>query len=255
MKIAFHASRKLRAQNAMAELKNHYKSVPPEEADVIVVLGGDGSMLRALHHYIDYQAPIFGMNLGTLGFLLNSYNVKKLTERITSARKLVIHPLQMNALDKDNQKHKLYAFNEVSLLRETHASAKLQVKVNDEVRIKELICDGVMVSTPVGSTAYNSSAGGPIVPLDANVLPITPISPFRPRHWPGAVVSNKCKMNFTVHKPSERPVSVSADMAEIRDVREVDIKVASRLSKTLLFDESESFEERIFREQFAGSTC
>lgn len=255
MKISFHASRKLRAQNALAELKNHYDHVPPEEADAIIVLGGDGSMLRALHHYIDYQAPIFGMNLGTLGFLLNNYSTDKLIERINSANKVTIHPLKMEAIDKDKKKHKLYAFNEVSLLRETHASAKIAITVNGEERIKEMICDGVMVSTPMGSTAYNSSAGGAILPLDANVLPITPISPFRPRHWPGAVVSNKAKIKLDVIKPSERPVSVSADMTEIRDIRSVSIEVASRVSKVLMFDENDSFEEKIFREQFSSSQC
>lgn len=253
MKIAFHASRKLRAQNALAELKNHYKHIPPEEADVIVVLGGDGSMLHALHEYIDYQAPLFGMNLGTLGFLLNNYGIKNLQERIDNAASFTIHPLKMIATDKDGKKHKKYAFNEVSLLRETHASAKLAISVNDKIRIKELVCDGVMVSTPVGSTAYNSSAGGPILPLDSNVLPITPISPFRPRHWPGALVSNKCKVKIDIIKPVERPVSATADMAEIRDVREVQIQIASRVTKTLLFDDAESLQERIFREQFAGT--
>lgn len=255
MKIAFHASRKLRAQNALAELKNHYQSAPPEEADVIVVLGGDGSMLHALHHYIDYQAPLFGMNLGTLGFLLNDYNIKKLQERIASAAHFNIHPLKMEAIDKDGNKSKHYAFNEVALLRETHASAKLKVHVNDKLRIKDLVCDGVMVSTPMGSTAYNSSAGGPILQLDANVMPITPISPFRPRHWPGAVVSNKCKIKFEVFKPNERPVSATADTTEIRDVREVNIQVAKRITKTLMFDDAESLRERIFREQFAGGQC
>ncbi len=253
MKIAFHASKKLRAQNAVAELKNHYGHVPPEEADVIVVLGGDGSMLRALHHYIDYQAPMFGMNLGTLGFLLNDYKIKELEERIQSASTFTIHPLKMNCVDQNGKKHKHYAFNEVALMRETHASAKINVHVNEKERIKQLICDGVMVSTPVGSTAYNSSAGGPMLPLDANLLPITPISPFRPRHWPGALVSNKCKIKFEIIKPKERPVSVSADIFEIRDVHEVEVQIAKRVTKTLLFDNSESLQERIFQEQFAGS--
>lgn len=252
MKIAFHASRKLRAQNAMAELKTRYTHVPPEQADVIVVLGGDGSMLRALHTYMDYQVPMFGMNLGTLGFLLNNYRIDDLEARITNAKTLVIHPLRMTATDKNGTTHKQYAFNEISLLRETHASAKMTVSVNDEPRIKTLVCDGAIVCTPVGATAYNSSAGGPILPLDANVLPITPISPFRPRHWPGALVSNKCKISFKVIKPNERPVSASADTTEIRDVRDVDIKMASRISKTVLFDVDETIEERVFREQFAG---
>lgn len=253
MKLSFHASKKLRAQKALEELKSKYNHVKPEEADVIVVLGGDGSMLRALHTYIDYQAPMFGMNLGTVGFLLNENNQEDLEDRIENAAQFTINPLRMQATDKNGKKHKKLAFNEVSLIRETHASAKIRVSVNDQIRIREMICDGVMVSTPVGSTAYNSSAGGPILPLDANVMPITPISPFRPRRWTGALVSQKCKIKFEIIKPGERPVSATADAAEIRDVREVLVQTASRTSKTLLFDSAESLQERIFREQFAGN--
>ncbi len=252
MKIAVHASRKLRAQKALADLKDHYSFVPKEEADVLVVLGGDGSMLHALHDYIDYQAPMFGMNLGTLGFLLNDFGIKGLEKRIENAHSFLIHPLQMIATDKNGKKHKKYAFNEISLLRETHAAAKIKVHVNDKVRIEELICDGVIVSTPMGSTAYNSSAGGAILPLDANVMPITAISPFRPRRWGGALVSQKSKILFEINKPVERPVSATADASEIRDIRSVEVRIARRVSKTLLFDSDESLQERVFREQFAG---
>ena len=250
MKLAFFAGRKPRAQKALEELKSTYGAVDPEEADTIVVLGGDGTMLRALHAFADYQPPIFGMNLGTLGFLLNKHNKDALDKRIKDAKRFTIHPLSMTAIDKDGKKHKEIAFNEVSLLRETHNSAKIKVSVNDEVRIKELVCDGVMVSTPVGSTAYNSSAGGPILPLEANIVTMTPISAFRPRRWPGALLRNNAKIHFEIMKSIERPVSVTADSKEVRDIKEVTIKEARKISKTLLFDPENPLQERIFKEQF-----
>ena len=252
MKIAFHASKKLRAQQAMAELRELYDTVPPEEADVIVVLGGDGTMLRALHTYADYQAPMFGMNLGTLGFLLNDHKLKGLKKRVEKAESFTIHPLHMTATDKNKRTHKKIAFNEISVLRETHASAKIKVHVNGKVRMEELVCDGILVSTPVGSTAYNSSAGGPILPLNANMLPITPISPFRPRRWNGALVNKDCTIAFEIIKPVERPVSATADATEVRDIRHVEIKTENKISKTLLFDPESALQERIFQEQFAG---
>lgn len=251
MKIHFHASHKPKAQKALAELKKKYKSVPAEDADVIVVLGGDGAMLRALHTFINKPAPIFGMNLGTLGFLLNDYRPDRLRERIKKARKFVIHPLIMEALDGKGKVHAEIAFNEISLLRETHRSAKIRILVNDELRLAELVCDGVLLSTPVGSTAYNSSAGGPILPLDANMLALTPISPFRPRRWPGAVLNNKSKVTFQIVKASERPVSATADSKEVRNVYEVRVRQSKTISKTILYDLDNPLEERIFREQFA----
>ncbi len=253
MDISFYAAKhKPRAQQALTELKGLYGHVEPEKAQVICVLGGDGTMLHALHEFADYQAPIFGMNLGTLGFLLNSYKREDLHERIEQANRYTIHPLEMNAIDKDGEEHKLVAFNEVSILRETHNSARIKISLNGVVRLEELVCDGVLVSTPVGSTAYNSSAGGPILPLTANILPITPISAFRPRHWPGALVRNDKKITMEILKPIERPVSVTADSREVRDVREVIIQEATDVTKTLLFDDGNSLGDRIFREQFAG---
>jgi len=252
LKFCYFAGKKPRAQKALEELKSTYGAVPPEEADVIIVLGGDGTMLRALHHFADYQAPLFGVNLGTLGFLLNHYDKDSLPERVENAKRFTIHPLQMNATDKDGNKHQELAFNEVSLIRETHNSAKIRVSVNDQVRIEELVCDGVMLSTPVGSTAYNSSAGGPILPLDSNIFALTPISAFRPRHWPGALLRNNCKVTFEVTRAIERPVSVTADSKEIRDVREVTIKESRKVTKTLLYDPENPLEERIFKEQFFG---
>lgn len=252
MKLGFFAGRKPRAQKALEELKSAYGFVEPEEADTIVVLGGDGTMLRALHAFADYQAPLYGMNLGTLGFLLNKHNKTGLEERIENAKRFTIHPLKMTAIDKDGKKHSELAFNEVSLLRETHNAAKIKVHVNDEVRMAELICDGVMVSTPVGSTAYNSSAGGPILPLESNVIAMTPISAFRPRRWPGALLKNNSKITFEIMKALERPVSATADSKEVRDIKEVTIKESKKISKTLLFDPENPLQERIFKEQFFG---
>ncbi|MBP7721351.1 MAG: NAD kinase [Alphaproteobacteria bacterium] len=254
MKIAFHSSKKPRAQKALEELKGKYGNANPAEAEAIVVIGGDGTMLRALHTYVDHEAPIFGMNLGTLGFLLNKHITDGLEERIKTATRFVIHPLQMDAIDKDGKPHTEVAFNEVSLLRESHNSAKIRIHIDDKVRVPELVCDGVMVSTPVGSTAYNSSAGGPILPLDANVLPLTPISPFRPRRWSGALIHNKHEIRFEILKPVERMVSATADSKEVRDVREVVVRQARSISKTLLFDPDYSLEERISREQFANDS-
>jgi NAD+ kinase len=251
MKIAFYASQKPRAQKAMEELKSTYGFCDPKDADVLVVLGGDGTMLRALHTFVDLDIPFFGLNLGTLGFLLNPYYLDNLPERIRNANRFDIHPLRMEAVDKHGNIHHKLAFNEVSVLRETHNSANIRLFVNDKERISGLVCDGIMVSTPVGSTAYNSSAGGPIVPLDANVLPLTPISVFRPRRWPGALLSNDSVIKFEILKAIERPVSATADSKEVRDVREVTVRQETTISKTILYDPNNPLEERIFQEQFA----
>ena len=251
MKISFFASEKPRAQKALEELKGKYGDHKASAADAIVVLGGDGTMLRALHADKDQETPIFGMNLGTLGFLLNPYELDNLEERIEKANKFTIHPLRMEAVDKKGKAYSEIAYNEVSLLRGTHNSAKIKIFVNDKERISELVCDGILVSTPVGSTAYNSSAGGPIIPLDANVLPVTPISAFRPRRWPGALVSNTCEIKLEILKSVERPVSATADATEIRNVREVTIRESRSISKTILYDPDNPLEERIFQEQFA----
>ena len=251
MRISFYASDKPRAQSALEELTQRYPNHAPENADVLVVLGGDGTMLRALHKFKDVSVPIYGLNLGTLGFLLNEYKKNDLVERIQKALRYTIHPLLMDAVDRHGKTFSELAFNEVSLLRETHSSAKIMIFVNDEVRLPLLVCDGVMLSTPVGSTAYNSSAAGPIVPLTANVLPLTPISAFRPRRWPGALIPNTAQVRFEVIRPHERPVSVSADSVEIRDIETVNIREYREIARTLLFDKDNALEERIFQEQFA----
>lgn len=252
MKLTFFAAGKPRAQKALEEIKSTYGSCKPEEADAIVVLGGDGTMLRSLHEFVDFQAPIFGMNLGTLGFLLNRYEKENLIKRIEQANRFDIHPLHMETIDRKGKKRKEVAFNEVSVLRETHNSAKIKVLVNGKERISELVCDGVLVSTPVGSTAYNSSAGGPIIPLSANVLPMTPISAFRPRRWPGALLHNDSEIKLQILHPVERPVSATADSKEVRDIKEVTIREAKTISKTILYDPDNPLEERIFEEQFAN---
>ncbi len=251
MKIAFYAPEKPRAQKALEELKSEYGQCAPEKAEALVVIGGDGAMLRALHMYQNLDVPLFGMNMGTLGFLLNDYNKKNLPSRIKKANKIKIFPLIMEAQDKSGKVHKELAYNEISLLRQTHNSAKIKISVNEKVTMEQLVCDGVLVSTPMGSTAYNSSAGGPIVPLDANVLPLTPISPFRPRRWPGALLRNDAKITFDVLRNVERPVSATADSTEVRNIIRVDIHQPRRTSRTLLFDPDNHLEERNFQEQFA----
>ncbi len=251
MKIHFHTSTNPRPQAAYRELIQRYDDHPIGQADVIVVLGGDGAMLRALHEFTDINLPIFGLNLGTLGFLLNEYKQKDLVDRIEAAQSYEIYPLSMEATDIHGKVHEKIAYNEVALLRETHSSAKIMVFVNDEVRMPLLVCDGVMLSTAVGSTAYNSSAMGPIIPLSANVLPLTPISAFRPRRWPGALLPNTSRVRFEIIRPADRPVSVSADATEIRDVAAVDVWEARNVSSTLLFDADNHLEERIYQEQFA----
>ncbi len=251
MKIHFHASKNPRPQAAFRELSKRYDHHPLDKADVIVVLGGDGAMLRALHEFTDCDLPIFGLNLGTLGFLLNEYKDRDLLERVSQAREYKIHPLRMEAKDIHGKTYSKIAYNEVSLLRETHSSAKIMVFVNDEIRLPLLVCDGIMLSTAVGSTAYNSSANGPIIPLNANILPLTPISAFRPRRWPGALIPNTSRVRFEIIRPQERPVSASADAAEIRDIAIVEAFEASDLSCTLLFDPDNHLEERIYQEQFA----
>ena len=250
MKIAYIVSQRERPQAAYQTLIRSWPDIPQDEADAIVVLGGDGMMLRALHECADCDKPIYGMNLGTLGFLHNAYSEESLPERVAAAKKATIHPLRMTATDESGAEHKLLAYNEVSLFRETRNTAEIKVSVNGHVRIQELIGDGVLVSTPMGSTAYNYSAGGPILPLAANLPPVTPISPFRPRGWKGALLSNKCKIGFKILNAQDRPVGATADFQEIRDVVHVEVHESRSVSRTLLFDPGSELGERIFQEQF-----
>lgn len=251
MKLHFFASESPRPQAAVRKLKDRYGHHAIEHSDMVVVLGGDGTMLRALHKFTGIDIPLYGLNLGTLGFLLNEYKSKDLMARIENSKSYDIHPLRMRAMDIHENVHDALAYNEVSLLRQMHSSAKIMVFVNDEVRLPLLVADGIMLSTPVGSTAYNSSAAGPIVPLSANILPLTPISAFRPRRWPGALLPDTAKVRFEVIRPLERPVSASADSAEIRDCSFVEVEEAKDITSTLLFDADNHLEERVYQEQFA----
>jgi NAD+ kinase len=242
-----------KAQDGAEPLRDAHDWVAPADADVLVVLGGDGFMLHVLHEMLDkdWIRPCYGINLGTVGFLMNKNSQKRtIAERIARARKIAVRPLEMRAVTQDDREFCHYAINEVSLLRETRQTAKLEVKINGKVRMAELAGDGVLVATPAGSTAYNLSANGPILPLGCNMLALTPISPFRPRRWKGAILPDSAEVEFRVREPAKRPVSAVADQKEIRDVREVRIATARDKELTLLFDPGASLEERIFAEQF-----
>lgn len=237
---------------ARERLSALYGSVPEAEADVIVALGGDGFMLETLHTNMSQRTPVYGMNRGSVGFLMNDYADDDLPARIASAGRAVIHPLQMDAWTESGAVHTGLAINEVSLLRQTRQSAKLRISVDGKVRLEELSCDGCMVATPAGSTAYNLSAHGPIIPLDARMLALTPISAFRPRRWRGALLSHRAKVEFEVLEADKRPVSAVADSLEIRRVVKVVVKERRDVALTMLFDAGRSFEERVLAEQFMG---
>lgn len=252
-RLALIASDDERARDAEAELRGAHHWVPLEEADAVVVLGGDGFMLHTLHRMLDDHRvlPAYGMNLGTVGFLMNRYRSgARLAQRINRARVIEIAPLAMQATTRDGTVHRFNAINEVSLLRETRQTAKIEVTVDDRVRIKQLVCDGVLLSTPAGSTAYNLSAGGPILPLDSQLLALTPISPFRPRRWNGAVLPDRSAVIFRVMEAEKRPVSAVADQKEVREVAEVRLEIARDRALTLMFDPGHSLDERIVAEQF-----
>lgn len=251
--IAFYASNRPRAQDALAALESTYGNVAPEDADVIVVLGGDGMMLNALHKFHDLGKPLYGMNLGTLGFLLNGYKLGDLPARIGAAVPVEIHPLRMNVTNIHGEEFTKIGFNEIALFRQTHMTAKIRIHVNGTQRLDEMTGDGVILATPMGSTAYNSSAGGAIVPLDANLLPLTPISPFRPRKWAGALLNNTSEVHFEIIDAEERGVSATADNQEVRDIASVKIHESRTIGGTLLFDPDNHLAERIITEQFA--TC
>ncbi|MGF1641495.1 MAG: NAD kinase [Rhodospirillales bacterium] len=238
------------AQEAARRLQRRYDTVPPEEADLIVALGGDGFMLKALHRYMDRRVPIFGMNRGSIGFLMNAYDEEGLVERLRKAEPIALNPLRMSAADVTGRHHEALAINEVSLLRETRLAAKLKIEVDGVVRMPEMICDGVLVATPAGSTAYNISAYGPILPLGAHLLALTPISVFRPRQWRGAILPHHVTVTIEVLYPEIRPVSAVADDTEVRDVARVTVREDRGIALNLLFDPEHDLEERIIKEQF-----
>lgn len=251
-RVAFVASDRPEAQEARARLASRYGDAARDEAQVIVALGGDGFMLETLHAQIESRTPIYGMNWGTLGFLMNEYSEEGLLERINAAEKTVVHPLRMVAADVHGGVHRGLAFNEVSLLRQTRQTAKLRISIDGKVRLAELSCDGALVATPAGSTAYNLSAHGPIIPLDAQVLALTPISAFRPRRWRGALLRHTAKVKFESLEAEKRPVSAVADNFEVRDVLEVHVSEDRDLALTMLFDAGRSLEERVLAEQFSS---
>ena len=253
-RLALLTSRTERAQAAAAELREHFDFVSLDRAKAAIVLGGDGFMLHTLHRMLDKNRviPAYGMNCGTVGFLMNRYRAPaKLAERLAKARRFDIAPLRMEAIGQKGERNVACAINEVSLLRETRQTAKIEVVLNGKTRLKELVCDGVLVATPAGSTAYNLSANGPILPLDSQLLALTPISPFRPRRWSGAVLPERSRISFRVNEPGKRPVSAVADQKEFRDVAEVHLEIARESQLTLLFDPGHALDERIVAEQFA----
>ncbi|HEY3950398.1 NAD kinase [Phenylobacterium sp.] len=251
MRIAFTASERPEAQEGRARLAKRYGEVPVSEAEVIVALGGDGFMLECFHDHMASGLPVYGMNRGSVGFLMNDYSEVGLVERIEAAEKAVIHPLRMTATDVEGNSHVALAINEVSLLRQTRQAAKLRISIDGRLRLSELACDGALVSTPAGSTAYNLSAHGPIIPLDAKVLALTPISAFRPRRWRGALLAHTAKVTFEVLEAAKRPVSAVADNIEVRDVMDVQIAEDRDVALHMLFDEGRSLEERVMAEQFS----
>jgi len=249
-KIAFLASGGPDAQQALEILSQRYESVSPEEADVIVALGGDGYMLEAIHRNSGNDLPIYGMNRGTVGFLLNSFNVDDLYDRLENANQEKLRPLRMRVTTDSGVQQDSYAYNEVSLLRQTRQAANIRVAVDGKVRIDRLMCDGCLVATPAGSTAYNLSAHGPILPIGSAVLALTPISAFRPRRWKGAILPEDTLITLSVLDNYKRPVSAVADAHEVRNVAEVEICVDKEREVTLLFDSDHNLEERILNEQF-----
>lgn len=251
MKIAFVASSTEEARQAMSRLAEAYGNVEVDQAEVIVALGGDGFMLRTLQAHCRRGLPVYGMKLGRIGFLMNRFHEQGLLERLQNAQPAVLKPLRMTALDVAGERTEALAFNEVSLLRQTNQAAHIAVSLNDTEKLSTLICDGVLVCTPAGSTAYNLSAHGPILPLDANVLALTPISPFRPRRWRGALLPTRTRVGLRVLDGDKRPVSATADFQEVRHVSEVTVAQADDIEVTLMFDPDHRLEERILDEQFA----
>ena len=249
--LAFVSSATPTARAARERLEKRYGAVKPAEANVIVALGGDGLMLQALHRNIRRQKPIYGMNLGTVGFLLNTFKETGLLQRLKRAREVTLTPLRMVATNTHGRRFEVIAINEVSLLRSSRQTARIAVAVDGRSRLAELSCDGALVATPAGSTAYNLSAHGPILPLGAGLLALTPINAFRPRRWRGALLPRAARVDFTILDPRKRPVAAAADSVEISNVAKVTVTEATDIALTLLFDPEHDLEERILKEQFA----
>lgn len=248
--LHFAASNAAEAQEALQRMRRAYGDAGADHAEIVIALGGDGFMLQTLHAFLDRNRPIYGMNFGSIGFLMNEFGEERLHERLDAAESAKIHPLRMHAVTRAGKKVEALAFNEVSLLRETRQAAKIRILVDDKPRIAELICDGVLISTPAGSTAYNLSAHGPILPIDADLLALTPISAFRPRRWHGALLSHRARTRFEMLEADKRPVSAVADDLEVRGVHSVDVAEDRSITMTMLFDQGHSLDERILAEQF-----
>ncbi len=250
LRLCFVASKRPEAQEALQILTRKYGQTNEEDAEVVVALGGDGAMLDALRRRFQDGKPVFGMNRGTVGFLMNEYCDDDLVARINNAERANLSPLRMTATDIDDKVHNALAINEVSLLRQTAQSARLKIDVDGKNRMAELSCDGIMVATPAGSTAYNLSAHGPILPIGANLLALTPISPFRPRRWRGALLRHDAVVDIEVVAPDRRPVSAAADNQEVRNIKQVRVTVDRQTRLTMLFDHGHALDERILKEQF-----
>ncbi len=250
MKIHFSVSNHEEAKARFDILTRLYGQSDLDDAEYIVALGGDGHMLNVLHQTMGRNLPVFGLNCGRLGFLMNYYASAELPERLAAAETAPLHPLRMTAIDQQGQTHDALAINEVSLIRQTHNAAHISIDVDDKRQLSELVCDGVLVATPAGSTAYNLSAHGPIIPLGAGMMALTPISPFRPRRWRGALLGEHSKVSLEVLEPDFRPVSVSADSTEFRTIKSVAIEQASDITLNLLYDPGYSLSDRAIAEQF-----
>ncbi len=248
--LCFRASSSPEAQAALEKLRAQYGDSPLAESDAIVAIGGDGFMLQTLHDTMKTGLPIYGLNKGTVGFLMNPFEDGDLRDRLARAEITSIRPLEMKAVDAHGKTHKALAINEVSLLRETRQTARLRITIDGKVRMEELHCDGALVATPAGSTAYNLSAHGPILPIDAKLFALTPISAFRPRRWKGALLSHRAEIRFDVLEPGKRPVSAVADHREVRDVVSVEIRENQKFKLRLMFDEGHNLDERVISEQF-----
>ncbi len=249
-RLAFHPSETPEARKAAKALGKQYGEIPTENADVIIALGGDGHMLQTLHKFVGAGKPIYGMNRGTIGFLMNGYDTRNLTLRVNEAERTRIHPLKMKATSSSGKITQAIAFNEVSLLRQRHQAAKISIDVDGDTQLEELVCDGILIATPVGSTAYNLSAHGPILPIGSSLLALTPISAFRPRRWRGAILPQGAKISLRILEHEKRPVAAVADHVEVRDVVKVDVAIDRKKSVTLLFDHGHSLAERVLTEQF-----
>ncbi|MCW5773479.1 MAG: NAD kinase [Rhodospirillaceae bacterium] len=248
--IAFVAAKTQEAEAARRMLMRRYQHVEPSRAKILVALGGDGFMLEVLSHSIDRDVAVYGMNRGSVGFLMNEYRVAGLTKRLARAARVTLRPLEMRAVTLKGRVRKALAINEVALLRMRHQTANLAIDVNGVERLERLVCDGVLIASPAGSTAYNLSAAGPIIPIGAPLLALTPISPFRPRRWRGALLPDGSEVAFRVLEPEKRPVAASADSFEVRDVASVTVRQSRDHHCTLMFDPEHNLEERILREQF-----